>query len=213
MRIILIILLLTSFSCKIPSSMNTDDYTQLLAVIHNYYPKNLFPGDDEYMSSPEYNRLVEICNKNIDNKKKLLLLKELQDTFHNENKIEDCSHLASTEPCFRFRIHSDTQENAYSDLVINISILTNKYIMYKILYKRVDFPRKGIEHTISFTNFSEDEKISIGKIEKKIRKIFPDYETMSELLLNKKIPDISPLSGGLPGEATVFDCLFSDHIW
>jgi hypothetical protein len=95
------------------------------------------------------------------------------------------------------------------EIMVNVSIIAPVYAIYisekKYFNKRYSLPE------IFFDPINNEYSEYYKTIEKIIDEIF-NYHKIPSLLLNKTVPDVA-VGNSFINESTIFNCLFTDHIW
>lgn len=201
------ITLLTLLHCKPKSELlNTMDERSIKDILYSYYPKNLEYGMDSYFESNEQKRLMALCKADINMHITDTLLNIFSDKFGSEN-VKDYSLLHDGNPSSNLRIKVERDDFVVVVIVLNISHVVPLYCAYKSTY---DVVRKTTR--IDFISIKNSPDLKTDFIAETIDQVLPFYMELPPDMVAKVVPDISTAKKGI-GEATFFDCLFTDHLW
>ncbi len=226
---IFLFILLTFSSCeknKMENKMENKKYSILLDSIYKYYPKDIEPGSKKYFSSKEHMNLISVCEQQAGKEAFELLVENTQKVLKNL-RVDNSSYVELTQPCFRMRVNTYTKDKYnFVDIVVNISLLVKQYSFYKASYHRKivnqnfgdlqyleDLQSHQKSAQITFDDFSPEEQEILNTISQHIKKRFPAYEETPKILVQAKIPELAHPATGIKGQGTIFDFIFTDHIW
>lgn len=189
--------------------------SQLLEVVHHYYPAHLDDTAPGYRESTEFQRLLAAreeaqAKRSAPWKKLLQRLKEEL----SECKVEDWTVLWSDDNCWRARVYLPGPvpvsggEEARA-VVLLVSILAPVYVLYTsfqlyLVEGRFQRPR------LFYEAVPETKRIAEG-VDSLVRREL-DVRRLPNETLFTPVPDIQCRNVAL-GEAKLIDCLFTDDRW
>lgn len=203
---IIFVILLFPFCHKTKSIKMEKEYIQLKEIIYNYYPQNIFFGDPKYFDSIQFEKLQLIC-ETPQKEPEYESFKNSLKVIFVDKYINDFSLLHDNHPSFSTRIAYQKEGDVIKYLVINVSLIAKRYFIYASEVNTLT----GVTDPI-FSSTDQQVKSMEKIVEDKIKIYFPEYEPLPNTLAFMKVPLVSTGKREL-NNATIFDCLFSDHIW
>lgn len=185
---------------------------ELIDVVHHYFPVGYWPEDVQ--TTIEYQRRLDAHNRaKSDYPVWRLVLRRLRDSFpnvevRNESLRFEASEAVPIDRCFAGTVELPPRSNREQNhrLGFRLSFVVPYYFLYST-HQLTDV--EGLDFRIEFS-FTEDEIPFATAIEREMAEAFPQHEKMSTDVGKIIVPNIAT-SLRLPDEATLFDCLFSDH--
>lgn len=187
-----------------------EEKARLLRIIYQYYPKDIHTDHPDYHDTTEKLKFYTKYD-NWECKKELEELLVSLDDFFGKDKYGEFRVYEFPRPhdaCKSIRITTEAiSKTEYHEVVLNISIITKYYSFYRSHI--ID----GFSPSIAFNDFSDKEFFIIEKTTEKMRDAFSEYKNFPIELMKEKVERITPISGGLLGETTIYESIFTDHIW
>ncbi|HEX8701402.1 MAG TPA: hypothetical protein VF815_21425 [Myxococcaceae bacterium] len=194
--------------------MTTDLSTpRLLELAHQYYPANLWDADEGYVTSEQYQRLLQARRNALTNSGHWdRFLAKVKEAFPS-CRVEDLTVPTPTDNCWRVRIYlpevlqlEGGQE--YRCVAILVSMLAPAYVRYSSFHRR--FGIKWSKPTLFYEDVPETKPIA-DKVEELVRAELRAQPLPQDTLMTL-VPDIQCGNKSL-GEVRLIDCLFTDDRW
>ncbi|MEZ4295591.1 MAG: hypothetical protein R3B70_11495 [Polyangiaceae bacterium] len=191
--------------------------SEMMAIASRLFPVGYWPDDDK--TSPEYHRRAAAwaeAQAHYPTWKAMLRRLSLQlpnAEVRNESLRMEAADSAPTDRCFMGAIY--IRPVAPIELEHRIGFRASFVVPYYYIYSsRVVKPHADsapidADDRTSF-EFSPDEAPIAAAVEEEIHKTLPTHKRMGPEIGMKIVPDVST-NLRIPGEATLFDCLFSDY--
>jgi hypothetical protein len=187
--------------------------SRLIELAHQYYPANLWDADETYVTSAQYQRLLQARRNALNNsgpwERLLTRLKEALPTC----RVEDWSVLFSTDNCWRVRVYlpeapQPEGEKEARAVVVLVSILVPAYVRYSSFHRRSGL--RWSKPTLFYEDTPETKPFA-DKVEELVRSEMGVQPLPQDTLLTQ-VPDIQCGNKSL-GEVRLIDCLFTDDRW
>lgn len=176
-------------------------------LIYSYYPRKIYTSQDSYFESEEFNRRSALCIANFKKENALNLGKFLKHSFREYN-IEYI-FIPTHGPCHSYRIHWLYADSISQTLVLSISLLGDYYCIYNSI---LDYKKSVKQPAISWDFNHEEQKLILASINDGLMNFFPGYQRVDKDFALTTVPDVFS-SINSDKHATIFECLFSDHMW
>jgi hypothetical protein len=171
-----------------------------LDAIYKFYPKDIYPGNKEYLDSPEYAALLdlqELCLKNTER------FDTLRENIAKERKVNvmeraNYSHIA------HFYLPEKIGYAKLESCTIIISEMLNVFSVYLKSEIRNMTTLEGIR--------SKEEFEMINSVTEHVTSIYPEYEPFDMDFYNTRVPGVMA-NPRYNDYATYYECLISDHIY
>lgn len=178
-------------------------------MVHRFYPANLYDSDPKYKESIEFRRLysARLASQEHSGPWWTHFLDEIEKALPGHD-VQDWTYLPH-DNCWRCRVYLPGAKDRTSKTasVALLSILAPVYVVYT---SHVDFDGSKWRSSVSYQPRSETS--AQGRvIESLITSIF-DFTRLPPDVLFTPVPDIQCFNVDL-GQATLFDCLFTDDRW
>ncbi len=172
--------------------------SELIQLLHRYYPSGLWPDEPGYKASEEARRLTALLDSTRGDMRAWTTFVERLRKELPGHQIWDTTRL-SHDPCFSCRIGlpgSRAGGARYDSLVCLLSVLAPVYALYRSMDEG---PLPPHVHS--------SERTLAALIESTF-----GFERLSEETLATPVPDLAPRTGDVAlGEATLMDCLLTPH--
>lgn len=191
---------------------------QLLETAYAYFPH---PPPDEEKTTPEYQQRREAheragAGESYETWRAMLrrLRTRLNEAETPDLEVQNQSvrlldpNDAPLDRCYCGALYLPPRrpEEINHRISFRVSFVVPYYYLYSI--HQVNTPG-DFEYRISFS-FSEDETPFVLAVEEEIRRSYPGYEPMSPDVGLTIVPEVATTYQP-PGEATLYDCLFTDY--
>ena len=197
-----------------------NDMEELKKIIYSFYPKNVNYCSNKYEISYEYLQRKKIIWDKFNNIEFKLYIKKSLDAIFSRYKVVDW--IDQEEPkCFEYRILLHRDQDLLDDDIILISELGGRRVdLYLFISSIGEYYYYFLKETIynletnkwSFSTFlCKDDKVnrSIKQLKKFL--VSNKYKEISSNIINYTINDVETEFKSI-GQATIFDCLFTDLI-
>jgi hypothetical protein len=177
--------------------------SEILTVIHHYYPKGISSFSEDYYASKEFGHLIELLSKK--RAEWTNVLQQLSALLHHEY-VHDRT---DNEPSNRCVLYIRKAEFLF-ETVMHVSMIVPA-MAFTVKKMLVDDQNISTKEIAVITNefFSEIQKE--GKLILQIIRNHFNYSIMPPAKFGIIIPDISTKNKEL-GSATIFDAIFADTI-
>lgn len=190
---------------------------ELIEVARRLFPEGCWP--EGYEASDEHRRRMEAhAQARTQYETWRSMLRRLRERFPresfpgvhvtNESLRLEAPDAAPIDRCLSgsLELPPRTEHEINHRLGFRVSVVVPYYFVYSIhqVTEPLDF-----DHRTSF-DFSADEEALAAAVEDEIRKSFPSHTRMTPDVGMTIVPDVATICR-IPGEARLYDCLFSDY--
>ena len=189
-----------------------DSIPELIEVARQYFPEGHWP--EGYEASIEYRRRTDAhLRASTEYGSWRAMVRRLRERFPNVEIRNESIRFEATEStpvdrCFAGAIELPprTVQEQNHRLGFRVSFVVPYYFVYSShqLTGTSDFDFR------TRFDFTADEADFVTSIEQEIKSTFPLHAKMEPSIGMVIVPDVATTIR-LPGEATIYDCLFSDH--
>jgi hypothetical protein len=182
---------------------------EIINIIYQYYPRNIDIMDSIYFDSLETKRLI-VAAKEAENKsgKWHAFLSALKGAY-GEKKVSEWTQLFNLDACYKLRVCITDSNEIVQEMAVHVSIISKYFSVYVSTFDKKNrfksFPQRC-------TLTTENEIHHFNRIKEQLSKNYPDHKYLDPELTQKIIPDVT-IGNYHYGQATVFHCLFTTHIW
>ena len=172
-----------------------------LDTIYKFYPKNIYPGNKEYLDSPEYAALLDLQELCLTDSERFDTLRKNIAKERNVNVMErniNFAHIA------QFYL---PEKIGYSKLETCTIIVSGMAKVFSV-YIRSEITRITTLEGIR----SKEEFDVINSITEYIIRIYPEYESFDMDFYNTKVPGVMA-NLRYNDYATYYECLLTHHIY
>ncbi len=189
--------------------MTTMTFQDIKNTIYQYFPKNIYDTEPGYRDTTEFKNLMKVCQTaEKDNKLWNIFLKDISEEFKG-CELEDYTQFFHFDRCYRCKINLPQEfKGVNRSLVIHVSILapfTSVYLS-EVRLKNGRYSQPEISFQSNRPEDNNYYSYALLSFQKQIQ-----YEILDLKLVTAIIPDVA-VGNQLLNEATVFHCLFTDHI-
>lgn len=177
----------------------------LFGIVYQYYPRNLWDSDPAYDETIEHRRLVEARRRaGRDDDAWRNLLERIARRFPDRAVQNNSLHLPAGgfDACYSALLWLDPRDGeAHRAIGFLVSFIAPHFLIY--------VARSTDRHMVRYS-FSPDESLFADAIAEELRATHPAFTALPPEIGLVPVPDVVTGNRGL-GEATLFDCLFTDN--
>jgi hypothetical protein len=186
---------------------------ELLALIDQYYPRGVVPGDPRHAATEEHRRLVAArirAGSGAEHERWRAMLGRLEAQFPEGILYDRSFYLASGEhdAAYAAKLVLPGSEDEERGLGFMVSFLAPYYFIYGVRVALLGSEKAAHEARL---DLSPDEEPPAQRLAREIEATY-GYEPMSPAIGNVVVPEGAP-GNRAPGEGTIYDCLFSDDLF